>query len=256
MPSIAPFMHIITDPSFYFVAVPVVLLAGMSKGGLGPAVTAIAVPALSFVINPIQAAAVLLPILCVMDLLAVVKFRRSFSVYHLTFLLPAGVAGIVLATWLLGKVSADTIKTTIGATVIWFCLDYWLRGEHVREEMGGKLGGFFWGALAGFTSTQIHAGAAPVSIYLLPQRLDKRVFMGTMAIFFAIMNGVKLVPYSAMGFLHVENLMTSLLLMPLAPVGIGLGGLIVEKVEQKVIYRFLYIALFLSGVKLLSDGFM
>lgn len=248
-------MNIVTDPSFYFVAIPVVLLVGMSKGGLGPALGAISVPALSFVINPVKAAAIMLPILCIMDLLALVNFRRSYNTHHLALLLPAGVTGIVLATLLMGKVPASTIKATIGITVIWFCLDYWLRGNQVREEMGGRLGGYFWGTVAGFTSTQIHAGAAPVSIYLLPQRLEKTVLMGTIAIFFAIMNYLKLVPYSIMGLLSIDNLTTSLLLTPLAPVGIKLGNLIMERVEQKIIYRFLYIALFLSGAKLLLDGF-
>lgn len=247
-------MNVITDPSFYMLAVPVVLLYGMAKGGLGPAVGAISVPIMSFVISPVQAAAIMLPILCVMDIFAVWSFRRSFSIYHLTILLPAGITGIVFASLLMGYLPPDTIRLIIGLTVIWFCLDYWFRKDAGKIRMSGRLSGYLWGTVAGFTSTQIHAGGAPVSIYLLPQRLDKVVLMGTMAIFFVVMNYLKLIPYSLMGMLNIENMTTSLVLMPLAPVGVKLGRLILNKVDQKSIYRFLYAALFLSGLKLLYDG--
>lgn len=248
-------MNIISDPLFYYVAIPVILLFGMGKGGLGPGVGAIAVPVLTFVINPVHAAAILLPILCVMDIFAVWKFRKTFSLYHLGLLLPAGVVGIVLASLLMGTLPPEKIRLLIGIVVIWFCLDYWFRGDIGKQWMGRKFSGYLWGAVAGFTSTQIHAGGAPVSIYLLPQKLDKMVLMGTMAIFFAVLNYIKLIPYTIMGALNLENITTSLVLIPLAPVGIKLGNLILHKVNQELVYRFLYFALFFSGIKLLYDGF-
>jgi uncharacterized membrane protein YfcA len=247
-------MNIVTDPYFYALAVPVVLLYGMGKGGLGPAVGAISIPVLSFVIHPVQAAAILLPILCVMDIFAVWKFRNNFSRYHLAILLPAGIVGIVIASVLMGTLEPGAIRLVIGITIIWFCLDYWFRDEINRIKLSGRLSGYLLGAVAGFTSTQIHAGGVPASMYLLPQKLDKVILMGTMAIFLAAMNYLKLIPYSFMGLLSFENIMTSLVLMPLAPVGVGLGHLVLRKVNQKTIYRFLYIALFLSGLKLLYNG--
>jgi uncharacterized protein len=66
-----------------------------------------------------------------------------------------------------------------------------------------------WGSVAGFTSTMAHAGDPPVAVYLLPQRLPPRVFAGTMAIVFAVMNHAKLVPYAWLGQLRAGNLLTS-----------------------------------------------
>ncbi|MFW2365044.1 MAG: sulfite exporter TauE/SafE family protein, partial [Desulforhopalus sp.] len=149
----------------------------------------------------------------------------------------------------------DAIRLIIGITVIMFCLDYWFRGDISKKKKGGKWSGYLWGTVAGFTSTQIHAGGAPVSIYLLPQKLDKVVLVGTMAIFFTVMNYLKLIPYTLMGVLNLENLMTSLILMPLAPIGVKLGNLILTRLDQKIIYRILYVVLFLSGVKLFYEGF-
>lgn len=247
-------MTIITDPHFYMFAIPAVLLYGMAKGGLGPALGTVAVPAMALVINPVEAAAIMLPILCVMDLFAVWNFRRSFDLHHLKILLPAGVAGIAIASLLMGQMSPDALRLMIGIIAVVFCLNYWLRNPGNSKSKGGRFSGYLWGTMAGFTSTQIHAGGPPVTIYLLPQNLDKVVLMGTMAIFFAVINYLKLIPYTLLGAFDSANLLTSLVLMPLAPIGVKLGYVVLNKAPQKNIYRFLYIALFLSGAKLLYDG--
>ena len=247
-------LTIITDPYFYMLAIPAVLLYGMAKGGLGPAVGSITVPALSLVIHPVQAAALMLPILCVMDIFAVWNFRRQFDTHHLKILLPAGIAGIVIASLLMGHLPPNAIRLFIGVIAIAFCLNYWFNGGSRKKKKGGRFSGYLWGTVAGFTSTQIHAGGPPISIYLLPQNLDKVMLMGTLAVFFAVMNYLKLIPYTFLGAFSSENLLTSAVLMPLAPIGVKLGYLVLHKVSQKIIYRFLYIALFFSGAKLLYDG--
>ena len=244
----------ITDPHFYIVAVPCVLLYGMSKGGLGPALGAVAIPAMSLVIHPITAAGIFLPVLCVMDLFAIWSFKKSFDPYHLKILLPAGIVGIIIASLLMGHLSEDATRMIIGMISVTFCLNYWARPKFRQGKKGGRLSGWVWGVVSGFTSTQIHAGGPPVSVYLLPQNLDRVVLMGTMAVFFAVMNYLKLIPYTILGELDASNIMTSLVLIPLAPVGVKMGNLILNRVSQKTIYRFLYIALFLSGMKLLFDG--
>ena len=249
-------MNLVSDPIFYLVAIPIVLLLSMGKGGLGPGLVTLGVPLLSFVTSPVQAAAILLPILCLMDLFAVYHFRRHFEISHLKILIPASLVGIGLASVLMGNLDRDMIRILIGVMVIIFCLDHWLRPDISGTRMTGKWGGYLWGAVAGFTSTQIHAGAAPVSIYLFPQKLDKIRLMGTMAIFFTVVNYVKLIPYSLMGALNTENLMTSLVLMPLVPIGVKIGRLLLDKINQKILYRYLYIVLFVSGIKLCYDGLL
>jgi len=249
-------MNIIQDPLFYVLAAPLVLLFGMGKGGLGPGIVTLAVPMLSFVIHPAQAAAILLPILCLADLFAVYHFRRTFAAHHLRILIPAGIVGVVIASILMGRLDKDMLRLLIGIIAIVFCLDHWFRPETVKALVFGKWGGYFWGTIAGFTSTQIHAGAAPASVYLFSQKMEKTMLMGTMAIFFTAMNYVKLVPYSLMGFLNLENFLTSLVLMPLAPIGVKLGNMVLHKVNQKILYRYLYLILFCSGIKLCWDGLL
>jgi uncharacterized membrane protein YfcA len=111
-----------------------------------------------------------------------------------------------------------------------------------------------WGSIAGFTSFGVHAGGPPVNVYLLPQQLDKTMFVGTTVLFFTIVNYVKLIPYGMLGQLNFSNLSTSALLSPLAPAGVWLGVHLHNRVNQRLFYRICYLFLFITGIKLLYDG--
>jgi uncharacterized membrane protein YfcA len=249
-------MSLITDPFFYVLAIPAVLIYGMGKGGLGGATGAISVPLMAMAIDPLQAAVILLPIICVMDLHTIVLFRNSFDRSILKIILPASVVGIGLGSLLLGSLDASYIKLLLGTIAVLFCLHHWLSFTVAYSESRDRLIGNFWGLVAGFTSTHIHAGGPPISIYLLPKQLDKVVLIGTLAMFFAVMNFIKLVPYSLLGQFNTINLWTSVVLMPLAPIGVSMGFWLLHHVKQEVLYRVIYVFLFGSGVKLVYDGLL
>jgi hypothetical protein len=112
----------------------------------------------------------------------------------------------------------------------------------------------FWGAVGGFTSTLAHAGGPPVAVYLLPQKLHPTLFVGTTVIVFTVINYVKLVPYAWLGQLRTENLLTSLALLPLAPLGVRLGRWLHDRVDDVLFYRISYVLLLVTGLKLVSEG--
>ena len=248
-------MPIISDPIFYLIAIPAILIFGMSKGGFGGGAASLTIPMMAFVIDPITAAAIVLPILIAMDAVAVWKFRHSWDKVHLMALLPAAVIGIAIASLLMGALSTQAMKVIIGLIAVSFCSKQWLFSKE-RKSKPGKIAGYFWGLVAGFTSTQIHAGAIPVSIYLLPQKMNKMRLMGTNSLFFATVNLIKLIPYSLLGQFDKTNLATSLVLMPLAPIGVLLGYHLLHVVQEKIIYRILYLFLFVAGAKLVWDGLL
>ena len=79
--------------------------------------------------------------------------------------------------------------------------------------------------------------------------------MGTFAVFFAVINAIKIIPYAWLGQLNTENLATSMVLMPLAPAGVRVGYYLLNKVSEYQIYRLCYVFLFIVGFKLLYEGF-
>jgi len=111
-----------------------------------------------------------------------------------------------------------------------------------------------FGAISGFTSFSVHSGGPPLDMYLLPQRLPKGVFVGTTIIFFAVANYTKLIPYAWMGLLDTTNLMTSLSLIILAPIGVRLGMLLHHRLSDGWFYWLCYCLLLVAGIKLSVDG--
>ncbi|MCG6925704.1 MAG: sulfite exporter TauE/SafE family protein [Acidobacteria bacterium] len=251
---------LIPDPMFYVLAVPVVLLVGIGKGGFGGGIGMVAVPALSFVVPLPLAAAVLLPILCVMDLFAVAAYRGKYSGVNLRRLIPSAIVGIGLGALAFGALDERWLRVIVGLIAITFSVQ-WLvglarhRGRAPEPRSPGVGGGIVWGVATGFTSTLAHAGGPPASVYLLPQRLHPTIYVGTTVILFTFVNYVKLIPYSLLGQLRTESLVTSLVLLPLAPVGILLGKWLHERVDEVLFYRIAYGLLLITGLKLVSEGF-
>jgi uncharacterized membrane protein YfcA len=245
-------VNIISDPIFYLAAIPAVIIFGLSKGGFGGSAAALSVPIMALTIDPLTAAAILLPVMLIMDCTALWKFRGKFNAHHLKILMPASVVGVVAAGLLMKSVSEDGMRLFLGTITTLFCLNYWLKpfGHHKP----GKVEGYLWGAASGFTSTQIHAGGIPLGIYLYPQNLDKVILAGTSAIFLATVNIMKLIPYGLLGQFTTSNLSTSLVLIPLGPLGVLAGHWLLHRVDQKIIYRILYIFLFLAGIKLIYEA--
>jgi len=246
-------MMIVSDPWFYVTAIPAVFIYGIGKGGLGGALGIIAVPLMALTMEPTQAAAILLPILCLMDFFAVKQHYRNADYTILKCMLPGAIIGVALAGLFLSVISEHGLKLVIGGLSLAFCLQYMLIGAN-NQSKGGIVSAWFWSMLSGFSSTALHAGGGPASIYLLPLKLDKVVLIASMAVLFGIVNLFKLIPYSLLGEFDHTNLMTSLVLMPLAPVGVKIGIQLLHRISQALVYRLCYLFLFVSGCKLFWDG--
>lgn len=251
-------MDMIADPLFYLVAVPAVLVAGISKGGFGGGLGIVAVPMLALAIGPVQAAAIMLPILCAMDVFGLIAYRRRADWTNLLRLVPGAMIGILIGAVTFRWFDADAVRLTIGLIAVLFTLQHWTgfgpRRPSDRPPGPSHLRGGAWGSVAGFTSFVAHAGGPPVQFYLLPQKIDKTLYVGTTVWFFFAVNYVKLVPYTMLGLFSAENLATSLVLLPLAPIGIWAGVRLHGLVSQRLFYRIAYGLLMLTGLKLCWDG--
>jgi uncharacterized membrane protein YfcA len=209
----------------------------------------------ALVTTPTRAAAILLPILCAMDIVGVIAYRKSWDPANMRILVPGSVVGILLGTVTFRFLDEHLIRLLIGALALAFVLRYWLAREPPgRPTAPSRRAGSLWAALSGFTSFVAHAGGPPLSVYLLPQHMDKTLFVGTTVIYFAFVNYMKLIPYSLLGQFSGENLLTSLLLSPLAPLGMWLGIWLHRRIDEKFFYQTVYLMLAVVGLKLLYDG--
>ncbi len=246
---------LITDPLFYLIAIPVVLLTGISKTGIPGLFGGMAVPMLSLVIPPLHAAAIMLPILCFIDLFGLRTFRGVYDRRNMPILMSGLAIGVVIGILVFGLVRQDLLRLVIGAIAIAFALNNifgWAKKRPPAKTSWPI--GVFWSSLSGLTSFLAHAGGAPIMAYLLPLRLDKRAYIGTMVWFFFASNYAKIIPYLFLGQLDTSNLVTALVLLPFVPIGVRLGVLIQGKLNDGVFYQISYWALLSIGIKLIYDG--
>jgi uncharacterized membrane protein YfcA len=242
------------DPWFYAVAVPAVLLMGVSKSGFGAGFGALAVPLMALAIPVPQAAAIMLPLLAVMDGFGLAALWRQRDRALVRLLVPAGLLGTALGTLLFGWLSAQTVAGIVGVLTLGFLAIRRFFPPRADAPPPPPWLGRVLGTLSGFTSFVAHAGGPPVGFYVLPLKLAPPVFAATMAVFFAVVNTSKWLPYAWLGLLDTQNLMASLVLMPLAPVGVWLGVRLVRHIPQRLFYGLFEVGMLLTGCKLVWDG--
>ena len=248
--ALCPPKPVITDPWFIVVALPAVTFLELAKGGFA-GIGMAATPLMALTVPPLQAAAILLPILLVQDAISVWSYRRTWSRWNIEVMLPGAVVGVA-AAWLLAAHVSDTmLRLAVGGIGIVFVLNGWLRKIPTEASKPTALAGVFWGGLSGFTSTLVQAGAPPFQIHLLPQRLPKLTFVGTNMIFFASVNLLKLVPYSGLGQFSARTLTTSLMLLPLAVATNFLGIWLVRVMPSDLFFRVAYVLMFVISLALM-----
>ncbi len=248
-------MTIITDPLFYALAIPAVIALGLSKGGFA-GVGQMATPMLALVMPPLEAAAIMLPIMIVQDANAVWVYRKDWNRRVVAIVVSGAIFGIGVAWLLAAYISDAAVRIFIGVTTILF-VAYSLVGmlRIPREpKHPGVASGVFWGALAGFTSTICQAGSPPYQMYALRLRLAKMTFVGTTAMVFALINWIKVIPYFALGQFSTEGLGTSLALLPLALAANLFGFWLVRVTPQEIFYRVTLAVMLLISIELTREG--
>jgi uncharacterized membrane protein YfcA len=201
-----------------------------------------------------QAAAILMPVLLLMDLLGLAAFRKAVDRRLLSFMLPFGLLGTLVGTLLFRLLDGHLVAGIVGVFTLLFLAQRLICPPSPNQAPPPRWVGAVLTVTSGFTSFIAHAGGPPMNAYVIPLRLSPLVFTGTLAYFFFFINLSKWIPYAWLGLLDGRNLLTSLALLPLAPLGVWLGVRIAHRIRPVVFYRLIYMGMFLTGVKLVWDA--
>lgn len=250
-------MTIITDPLFYLLAVPAVIFLGLSKGGFS-GIGMVSTPLLALALPPLQAAAILLPIILLQDALSCWIYRRNWDPWNLKVMLPGAVIGVGAAWLLAAYVSEGTVRLVVGLIALGFAFNaWWFRNVKPTDLPPPRAAlGTMWGGMAGFTSTLIQIGGPPYYAFVLPQRLEKMLYVGTTVWFFGLVNAMKVAPYFGLGQFSTAGLATSVALFPLAIASNVLGVWLVRVTPEALFYKLTHVLVFLLGVELTRQGVM
>jgi uncharacterized membrane protein YfcA len=245
----------ITDPFFYAVAVPAVILMGLAKGGLA-GVGSAGTPLMALAVSPVQAASIALPILIVQDAVGVWAFRKTVDWAILRLMLPCAAVGILLGYALARFTPEAGLELVLGLISIGFGAQRLWAERHAiaPSKPPPRWISVICGVASGFTSMVANAGSPPWQIYILPRRLPRDVMIGTTAIFFATVNWLKAPAFFALGQFTRETLMTATALLPVAIASTYLGVWVVRRMDGEAFYKIIYVLSIVVGLKLAWDG--
>lgn len=247
----------VPDPLYIVCAVLAVTISGLGKGGFA-GMGMLAMPIMAQGVNPIEGAAILLPILVVQDAVGVWAFRRTWDKAILAAMLPGMAVGVILGYALATIVDEKAVTGIIGILSLLFgCYRLWI-------ERGGKVPlpsnspywvGTLFGVGSGFASQIAHAGAPPFQMWVIPRQLPRDVLVGTTIMAFAAMNWMKVPAYAALGQFTSANLWSSAMLLPVALAATAAGVVLVRKVDARRFYTLMYALMVMLGFRLIVQMF-
>ncbi|PKB19111.1 hypothetical protein B0I00_1339 [Novosphingobium kunmingense] len=249
-------MTLLADPNVLVAALLAVLILGLAKGGFS-GLGALATPILALVLPPTVAAALLLPVLLVQDVVSVWSFRKTWDRWIVAWMLPGAALGVALAVLFAAAVDEAQVMLALGAITLGFGLyRLWLERGGRSVAASGSPGwvGTLFGVATGFTSQIAHAGGPPFQIWVTPRRLPHQVFVGTSSVTFAAINWIKVPGFVALGVLNRDVLVASALLVPFAVVSTLVAVWLIRRMDPARFYSLIYLLMVALGAKLVWDG--
>lgn len=250
------------DPAMYYFFVGLaVLVIGIAKAGFGGGIGILAVPLMASVMPAQQMIGVMLPILILADILSNVHYLKEYEWKLMRGLLVGAVMGILIGTglfFMLNQTDSKTLvdsmmKLSVGSICMVVVLMQVMRlfGKEPPTLPKHPLSAIAIGALAGVASTLCHAAGPIVSIYLLQEKVEKRKLVGTLLLFFLIMNLSKLPIYFYFDFINKETLHDTIWLLPLLPVGTLAGVWMNKRVPEKPFAIIIYTTAALAAANMI-----
>lgn len=247
--------ELLSDPLVLALAAVGVILTGISKSGFAGGAGVIAVPLLALVISPTIAVVLMLPLLLLMDAQTIATHRRNLALGRLRWIIPAALIGVVVGSLALGRWSDSWLKICIGMISLVFAAIQLIPGaSRLANRRSGPLMAMVMGGISGASSSLIHAGGPPLNMYLATLQLPRALWISTAAVFFACLNLSKVFSYAWIGLWTGEILFASLILAPVAVLGVLAGHRIQQRISDALFQRTVMIALAVSGIVLIFQG--
>jgi hypothetical protein len=239
------------DQNTVYVAIVIAILGfmiGLAKGGFG-GLGALLTPILALVLPVALAVGVLLPMLMVGDVFALYMYWKEWDSDLVKRMLPAGVVGALAGTALLSWLSPDGLRIILGVFVL-VLVGYKFVSDRIQAL---RYEPRVWHApaaslLAGVASGMFNYGGPAFSSYLLLQKLKARPFIATTAIYFALLNLIKVPGFLYTGVLNVPLLFSLWWVFPFIPLGIWVARAMLTRLSPSAFEWLIILLLIFSSV--------
>jgi hypothetical protein len=248
-------------------AIVAFLLTSVSKGGFGGGIGILSVPLMIQVApSPYFVLGMWLPVLIACDICTIRAYPKEWNHRAFWHLTPGMLGGISIATAILIAIDPDNhperkqqlnAALTFGTGVI--CLAFL-----ILQLLPAKADAPPWeptwavaipvGLVAGITTTIAHSAGPILLLFLLPQKMDQRTFVGTTGRFFFLFNVLKIPFMIGTHQVTRETLHYGLWLLPLAPLGVWLGAWMNKKLSAVWFVRIIQLSLVGMAGKMVYEG--
>ncbi|RED14138.1 sulfite exporter TauE/SafE family protein [Pontivivens insulae] len=245
------------DLTFYLIAIPAAIFAGVSKGGFGSGPSFASAIVLALILPPREAIGVMLPVLMAIDAATLKPYWKKWNWREGRGMMVGMVPGVAAAALVFGFVNDDALRLMIGAVAIGFVLFQLAKAQGwitVPPRPFSALVAAIWGAAAGFTSFVSHAGGPPASMYLLGRGLSKLEYQATTVLVFWWVNVLKFGPYALLGMFSAQGFLAAAVIAPFAIAGAFWGVYLNRIVSERAFFTITYVMLTATGAKLIWDA--
>ena len=242
---------------FFILAAISVVILGISKSGFGAGLGVLAPPLMASQSSLAEALAILLPLLIAIDLFGLRRFWSNADRRILKLILWPAALGMLMGYLFFSLITPKVLSLSIGIFTLLFLIQGLVMSRiDLKEAKPYPWLGRLMGGLSGFTSFVAHIGGPPITIYMLREKVSPMVYTSTLGIFFTIMNLGKLVPYAHLDLLNLNQLATSILLLPLVPIGVYIGFYLAKRISAKWYFIIVQFCLLVASIKLIADGLL
>ena len=238
----------------YIIGALAVLFIGLSKAGFGGGLGMLVTPLCVLAFDAKSAIGILLPLLCAGDVFSLYHYWGKWNRHNLNYLIPGVVVGVIIGVQLIGQFSPRQLNVAIGILAVVFVVFQFVKEVIFKAEGAFQPNhtiGVPCGIGAGITSTIAHGAGPVVSVFLIPQKLPKEIYVGTTVLVFTWINWIKMPFFISNGIIDSHTIHTSLYYLPLIPVGVWMGVWLNRKFSEGLFTQLVYILTFLAGLELI-----
>jgi uncharacterized protein len=245
-----------------------VLFIGLSKAGFGGGLGILTTPLCVLAFDAKSAIGILLPLLCAGDAFSLYHYWRKWDCRNLRYLLPGVCVGVLVGVGCLNRFSNRELNFLIGLLAVLFVAFHGLKERMFRHRASfqpNHAWGIPCGIGAGITSTFAHGAGPVVSMFLIPQKMPKEIYVGTSVLVFTWINWIKM-PFFCLdrqwlggswlpehALITLRTLEISAKYFWLVPVGVWLGVWLNRQVSERLFVRLILVFTFLMGLELMFN---
>jgi uncharacterized protein len=228
-------------------------IIGLSKAGFAAGLGMLTTPLVASAMPARTAIGLVLPLLCVADALSTAMYWKKVEIATVRTPLIGALVGIGFGMLFVTRVSNSVLTLSIGIvglvmTLLLMVRARWYPHAVYKPRLADSLG---IGIVIGFCSTIAHAAGPIFALFLLAQRVSKETFVAANAIFFMVVNLLKLPPYVASGLISLETMRHGVALLPMIPLGVFAGWTANRMLPQRHFDVVVYVLLLITSIQLI-----